>query len=230
MTEHSETGTEKPSSSEPTAPEPKPAPVEPPQVYGMPADMFVRGGTTSWKHDQAQAQLTFESEARRNTQDRERAIAATPLDQGGGKLYGGPLTPHKDVEQGLVELFYVNSKGEKMFELGEAVRCLADIMIINQETMELAIILVCMNCKKNGVPQDRCQMRVMQSNKRWELSTKRAGDMIPWKEPVLNPVTGEIDMVTRLYRSAGTIVETEKFRCYQCNWEARISDNRVRSS
>jgi hypothetical protein len=195
----------------------------PKKVFGVPVDMFVRGSrTTTTAHDNEQARITYESELRRDQAAAEKRIASIPIEQGGGVMHGGPLMP-EDGEQGYVELFYLTAKGEQRYEFGEPTRCVGDVMLVGDG--ELCFILVCPSCKERGVPMDRCQMRVRQSNRKWEFSAKRAGDMIPWVEGN-DPVTGQ--KLVKMYKSAGTIVESERFKCDQCGWAARIYDNKVR--
>lgn len=186
-------------------------------IMGLPIDVFVRGGTTTSAHDRAEAELTASAEARRAQADAERRSAA----QGQGKLFGGPLVPDAG-EQAYVELFYLTAKGEQRYEFGEPMRCLADVVLVGPN--ELCVVLVCPACKERGVPLDRCQMRVRQSNRAWEFSSKRQGDAIAWVEGV----DAHGKKIVKLYRSAGTVVESEKFSCAQCGWAARIADNKVR--
>src|SRR6185369_2146993 len=122
------------------------------KVFEAPKDVFVKGGTTSWRHDQAEAQLTWESERRRDVAAAEKRIAAVPVEHGGGVIHGGALTEHQDVEQAYVELFYLNAKGEQLYDFGEPVRCLADITLVDDATRELCFILICPRCKERGVP------------------------------------------------------------------------------
>jgi hypothetical protein len=192
-----------------------------PKVFGLPLDMFVKGGTTTWAHDQEQLRLTHDAERRRNEAAVERQIATVPIEEGGGVIHGGPLGGHEG-EQAYVELLYLTARGEQRFEMGEPVRCLADVVQVDKS--ELAIVLVCARCKERGVPLDRCQMRIRQSNRGWEFSSKRRGDMIPWVEKL----DAQGRPMVKIYRSAGTIVESERFSCAQCGWMARIHDNKVR--
>lgn len=190
-----------------------------PSVLDLPLMSFVKGGTTTSAHDRAQAEQTADAEARRAVDDQYKLLAKKPIEEGGGIIHGGPLSGQKD--QAYVELIYCGRSGEPLYEFGELVRCLADVVMVGDT--ELAVVVVCIRCKKRGVPLDRCQMRVRQSNKHFELSSKRAGELIRWDE-----VSASGSIVPCIYKSAGTIVESEKFRCDQCGWQAVIDDNRVR--
>lgn len=215
-TETSDTATDAPSQATQATTE------EGPKAFGVPLAMFVKGGTTTWAHDQEQQRLTMEAERRRAEADSERKIAAVPIEEGGAVIHGGPLGG-REGEQAYVELFYLNARGEQHLEPGGIpLRCLADVVQVGKS--ELAIVLVCVRCKERGVPLDRCQMRVRQTNRSWELSPKRRGDMIPWVEKL----DAHGRPMVKLYRSAGTIVESERFSCAQCGWVGRIYDNKVR--
>lgn len=142
---------------------------------------------------------------------------------GGGQMFTNQLTDTPEVEQSYVELTYLTPRGDPWFEFGEAVKCLADIILIDDKTMELAIIMVCPSCKARGIPLDQCQLRIRQTNKRWELDMGKAGALIMWCEG--NALDGT--KIYKPYRSAGVITETEKFAC-DCGWTARIHNNTVR--
>lgn len=197
---------------------------EPRTVMGLPMAAFVRGGTTSSRHDRFAAEQHLDAEARRNDADaaKERELARTPLEQGGGVMFGGRFLPAADAGGSFVLLVYLNPKGEVLYESGEEFQCLADLTVL--EGGELCLVIVCPACLTRGVHHDQCQMRVRQTNKHFEFSTKGAGDLIVFKEydHVLEK------FVEKVYKSAGTIVESERFRCDQCGWTARIVNNRVR--
>jgi hypothetical protein len=200
----------------------EPSSVEPaPKVFGLPLDMFVRGGTSSSANDKRIAELKFESQRRREVADQERAIAQVPVEQGGGKLFTNKLTDDPDVEQAYVELRFVTARGEPVYHNGEEVKCLADITVLDAD--ELAIIMVCPSCfSKTNVPLDQCQIRIRQSNKRFELDTSKAGELILWVEG--RDILGKA--IVKPYRSAGLIRECERFQC-DCGWSARIVNNKV---
>lgn len=191
----------------------------------MPAAVFVRGGgaTHTMAHERAEAEFTADANRRRAEADAERAISRVPIEHGGGQLFDNPLAP-KGSEQLYVDLQFLTRNGDPMYDHGEPVRCLADVTVVDEKTQELCLIVACPRCKQNGVPLDRCQMRIRQTNKKWVLSTKGAGMPIPWHEA--NDERG--NKIIRIYKSAGTVVESEKFSCDQCGWTARVVDNKIR--
>jgi hypothetical protein len=78
--------------------------------------------------------------------------------------------------------------------------------------LELTLVLVCPRCQER-MPQGQCQIQVRQSNRIWHLDPSTAGSLIVFEG---HP-----------YRSAGTVMESEKFTCPRCAWQARIDKNRV---
>lgn len=205
--------------SEPAAdPEPPTTPNSPSSLFGLPMAAFVRGGTTSARHDQAIAQQTHEAEARRNDADaaKERQLARTPLEEGGGVMFGGRLLPSADAEAAVILLVYLSPKGEVRYENGDEFQCLADLTVL--EGGELCLILVCPSCMARKMPQDQCQLRVRQTNRHFEFTPAGAGALITFDD----------GYGMKAYKSAGTIVESERFSCAQCGWTARIVNNKVR--
>lgn len=187
-----------------------------PKLFGMPVEMFVRGGTTSARHDAYMAEQKADAERRRDEADKERALSKIPIDQGGGQIQGGRLLPKGEVDALYVELTYLRLSGEPWYEKGIALKCLADITVLDGG--ELCLVIVCPICQERGVHQDRCQMKIRQSNKAFELSARGAGDLVMFDD----------GFGVKPYKSAGTIEESERFSCSQCGWTARIEKNRVR--
>lgn len=190
-----------------------------PTVMGLPMAAFVRGGgTTSSRHDRAVAEQHADAEARRDDADaaKERQLAKIPIEAGGGVMFGGRMLPSADAEAAVILLVYLSPSGDIQYESGEEFQCLADLTVL--EDNELCLVLVCPRCKSRDVPQDQCQLRVRQSNRHFEFSPKGAGELIVFKD----------GFTEKAYKSAGTIVESERFTCAQCGWAARIVNNRVR--
>lgn len=207
-----------PADDPPKAPaaEPTPEPIEAPrEIFGLPLAAYVKGGTSTSANDRRIAEVEADAERRRNTADRERALARIPIEQGGGKIYGGPLTDKPEIAQAYVELSYLTPRGEPT-----GLKCLADVLVGAHppHPTELTLVLVCPRCKERGVPQGQCQIRIHQCNKHWELDTRTSGELILWEE----------DGKLKPYRSAGKVMECERFECGYCgNWSARIDKNCV---
>lgn len=206
----------------PTDPAPPPTATETdsgPSAFGVPLAAFVRGGTTTYRHDMQMKELEADAERRRDDAEAERKIANIPIEQGGGKMYTSYLQPNPDglpVESAYVELIYLTPGGEPAYHEGQPIKCLADVNVGMDplNPMNLTLTLVCQRCKENSVPLGQCQMRVHQSNRRWHLDTKGAGDLIIFHG--------------KPYRSAGTVMDSERLTCKACGWSVHIDKNRVR--
>jgi hypothetical protein len=200
---------------------PTPEPDPEPKIFGLPMASFVKGGTSSMADDRRVAELKADSIHRRKLDDQQRAASLVPIEQGGAKMFTNKLTDNPDVEQSYVELCFVNARGEPILHETEDVKCLADIVVLSPD--ELAIIMVCPSCfSKTNMPLDQCQIRIRQSNKKWDLDLSKAGTPIFWNEGR----DAEGKKLIKVYRSAGVIRESEKFTC-DCGWSGRIVNNKV---
>ncbi len=201
---------------------PSPPPPEPLTLFGRPFDGFVKGGTTSARHDRAEAESVADGERRRAIADKERAIAAVPIEQGGGMMLSHNLASQaaQGAQQLHVLLHYLTPRGEIARHEAEELHCLADIFLLDGD--ELSLKIVCPRCKERR-HQQNCQLDIRQSNKHWTL------DRSPWDGKTMGfphrtgaPFTFE----EQVFLSAG-VVNCERFRCPACDWSARIDNNRV---
>jgi hypothetical protein len=207
--------------------EPKADESEPPrQMFGLPMEMFVKGGTTTWAHDQEMARRAAEADARRAEDDQQRALASKPIEEGGGVLYNNMLRPSSSgvPSQGpKVLLQYMSPHGRDV-----AYECLADVVAgadpLNAEG--LSLLLVCPRCMERGVKEAEAQLKISQSNKKWWLEPPRdaAHAIIKFDETLPDG-----SRAPRVLPSAGTVMECERFSCPCCSWTARIDKNRVYS-
>jgi hypothetical protein len=208
------------------------------KVFGMDVsawnkapDGFVKGGTTTWEHDKKVAKDWQDAEKRRDEAAAEKQIAATPLSAGGGKMYQHDLTTQQ--EQGLpsakVLLQFVNSKGEPEYDHGEPLQCLADVIMPQDPAYdgELMLMIICPRCKEK-LPADQCIIQIRQSNRSWHLDARKAGEPIMWPDWHKGP-DGKLHKTFEMHRSAGVIMDSEKFRCGRCDWHAVIDKNTIRT-
>ena len=180
----------------------------PAHVMGIPVAMFMKGGTPTHAHQMMVAASHADAERRRDVAAAERRIASVPLDQGGGKILGGRISdPQRSAA--YVLLTYCNQKREPLMFRGQPLQCLADIMTVGDD---LALMIFCLACKKRGEPLDHSIMRILRKNRSWHLDTRTTGELIVFDGAV--------------YRSAGTIQESERFECV-CGWAARIDRNQI---
>lgn len=186
---------------------------------GVPLATYVRGGGTSTTdYDNLMAWEDQDAEARRDVAAAERALAQFPVEEGGAKLY-----THRFMDAGeaalpraYVLLRYVDHKLEPIYRNGQAVECLADIVVPDDQVFdgEYVLLLVCPRCYEQR-PLQRCIVTIRQSNRRWHLDERRKGELVMFEGAP--------------YHSAGQIMESERCKCSTCGWEFRVDRNLVRS-
>lgn len=178
-------------------------------MFGVPVAAFVRGGTTSSRHDNLMKQQAAEDEARRREADEERRLVR----EEGAKMYTQNLgTPQ---QHPVVKLTLTNPRGDLNFDKSKPIEILADVYLDQNASSatDLTLNLACPYCWSNGVPHGRCQFKVLQSNRFWALDMKGAGELVAFDGQV--------------YQSAGTVRDSERIRCPQCGWTFKIDDNRI---
>jgi len=186
-------------------------------LFGLPLAAFVKGGTTTSRHDRMVVELEADAEKRRDEAIAERQVASVPVEHGGAKILTHKFSPSGDVGAGFVLLRYLTPRGDIRYENGDELQCLADVHVVGPE--ELCLTIVCPSCKAGGYgrpsrPQGQSQIRIRQSNKRFEFDATKAGELILFEG--------------KPYRSAGVVRESERFSCPDCGWAARIVENCVR--
>jgi hypothetical protein len=188
-------------------------------VFGLPIDMFVKGGTSTMAHDRMVHEEETDAERRRDEQAAMRKVAAIPVEDGGAKLYTNYLAPNPSglpMEWAKVLLEYLTAGGEQLMHRSQPVQCLADV-IVGLDPLypeELTLVLVCPECARR-MPQGQCQIQIRQRNRAWYLDTRTSGDLVVFDDAP--------------YRSAGMVMDSERFTCPRCAWAAHIDKNRVRS-
>jgi hypothetical protein len=173
---------------------------------------FVRGGTTSFGHDMLLQKSIAEADARRAEADEERGYV-----KDGAKVYTNKFSRHGEAPQAYVLLDYMTDRGEPLYDHGVPVQCLADIQMLDPlDPSNLTLTIVCPSCIARGPKgsQQFSQLTIQQKNRGWHLDTRTTGELIMFEG--------------RPYRSAGTVMDSEKIRCPDCGWTARIDKNKVR--
>lgn len=184
-----------------------------PTVFGMPMQVFVRGGTTSWAHDKMMAQQRADDEQRRQESDADRALAKNPGENATAHMYESAFgTPQ---QHPVVLLTVVGSGGDVKLDKSKPVQVLADIFVGDnpEDPRDLALNMCCPYCWSRGTPLGRCQFKVRQSNRFWALDSKGAGELLAFNGQV--------------YQGAGTVMDSERIKCPQCSWTFRINKNRI---
>jgi len=182
-------------------------------IAGLPMAMFIRGGgTPTMAHERAIAEAEADAEKRRDEALEERKLSRAPVEHGGGKIFENrSLDPGASEAYVLLDL--VNSKGDPIIDHGVAVQCLADVRVLSAD--ELALVVVCPRCVSRRIPQGQCQIQIRQKNRSWHLDTRQAGKPIFFDG--------------KMFQSAGTVMDSERFGCSACGWTARIDNNKLRS-
>lgn len=180
-------------------------------------EVFIRGGgTPTAKSEQLYQDRFQQAEKRRDLSDQERAAASVPIEEGGAQLLSNQFTAHPEIPRAFLLLKFVDRHGQQIVIDGEDSACCADLIVgMNPlRPTELTIVLVCPRCEQQGHKhQQDNQMMIRQSNKWFEF---KAG---------LGP--SAFVFQGKRFKSAGMIVQSESFRCYDCGWRARIDNNRV---
>lgn len=186
-----------------------------PSMFGVPLDVFVKDGTTSSRHDRYMESQQAEARQRRADADMERKIARENSHKLGNpdnvaSLSTHEFTDHPEVQKAYVPLAYMSKNGKEVDLYG-----MADIFMPQDPKTkdELALLLFCPKCIQR-FPPDHCIITVRQSNRRWELDRRKAGQLF-------------IDPDGMPQHSAGEVVDSEKFHCPRCSWAACIDRNRV---
>lgn len=196
--------------------EPKQKPAKPRPLGGVPLASFVQLGTTTSGHDQLLAAQLADADRRRAEDDAERRLAdehglhrGNPADV--ASRYTSTFTEHPEIQKAYVPLRFMGRGGK-----GVEYEGVGDIIMPQDPAFddELALLIYCPVClDRRRLPPAHSIIMVRQSNRRWHLDERGAGEMFVWEG--------------QAYRSAGTIRDSERFTCPRCPFRARIDDNRV---
>lgn len=190
----------------------------------VPLGAWVRGGTTRSSHDRLVQQQQALTTERREQQDAQfRATKTGKLPE---HLRGPDMNPGD--AQGIARTSSLKLGGRSHASVVLGYKHPKDNLIIDwmtcelweqpwdhptREGNELFLEMVCLNCLwSRGRPMGDCQFHMRQSNRRFWLETKQAGEV--WVNPK-NPA----EVVTL----AGTIeMGGEKATCGECGWRFTI--------
>lgn len=184
-------------------------------MMAMPLDVFVKGGTTSSRHDRHMAWMQDDARRRRAEADAERKVARAHNYKLGNRdnvasLFSHEFTDHPEVTKAFIPLAYMSLNGKEVDFYG-----MGDIFMPQDPKTqnELALMLFCPKCVER-FPADQCIITVRQSNRYWELDRRKAGQVF-------------IDPDGIAQHSAGEVMDSEKFHCPRCSWAACIDKNKV---
>lgn len=177
---------------------------------------YVKGGTPTAKSEELFERRYQEAEVRRDISAKERAAASIPIEEGGAQLLSNQFTSTPEIPKAFIPLKYVDKRGQQIVIAGVPVMCCADLIIGMDPLLptELTLILVCPKCSQDSHKrQQDNQIQIRQSNKNFEFVASKGEPTFVFQE--------------KMFRSAGMITQSESFRCPDCDWRARIDNNRV---
>lgn len=192
-------------------------------------ELFDRRFADAEKRRDQLARDRMDAEGQRKVVDTTGEVLESPIlmpGRGGGVMYENRFTSHPEVEQGYIHLVYLDPNGEP-----NGLECCADlIQAVNEQGMpDLLLILVCPQCTADSDKhQQDNQIRIFQSNKYFDFKPSILLEWFNFQEWAKNMFTGEYELVTRRYRRAGRIIESEPFSCPDCTFRARIVNDRLR--
>jgi len=185
-------------------------------IGGSAPEGFVKGGTTSSAHDALMALRKADEEQRRRVDDLEKQkVQQAGLHAGLGdeiaSRYSHQFTDHPEIAVGYVPLMFMGANGKEVEHYGTGDIVLPDDPKFEGERM---LMLFCPKCIDRGVLPSHCLIHVRQSNRKWYLDERKAGEMF-------------VDCDGQPQRSAGWIMDSERFVCGRCAWAAKIHKNHV---
>ncbi len=177
--------------------------------------IFMKGGTTSVKYDNAMAKKAAEAESRRAHQDKQEALSKQKMGSDGSVARLGSQKLVSSDSPKLV-LRYLNRDKSIRQE------CISEVTNIEGSmpgSLDTMFSLVCPKCLERGLPQGECQLIVKDSHRKFFLDPRKSGPTV-----VESPYSGrEVVLV------CGTVTVQDIIRCsnFNCTWAVRIDDSNV---
>ena len=175
-----------------------------PKTIDAPVSGWVKGGTTSLAWDNEQARLKADAEKRRAQEDeRMRIVKENPNEARINEVKLGGQSQHASI---VLEV-----KHAKDNTVLDYVIC--ELMV---EDEHLVLNMACPKCADRGIPDN---FKISQKNRRFELDTRRAGEL--WVNPKPPHETATL---------AGAITLLEWVKCPNlgCPWKLIIDNNVLR--
>lgn len=184
------------------------------KIAGVPANVFVKGGTTSLKWDREQKRQYEQADARRRHQDRQRAAVRAASGSPGIRAALLSMQLSAPMNPKVVLTYKARDRAlerEAICELIEEKD--------SEGNLQYRLLLVCPKCLERTGRQDYAQTMVWSAQKKFWLDDSKAGI---WVDP-------ESGMS---YRIAGSITTAERCQCTAlgCDWKFRIEDSKLYGS
>ena len=178
--------------------------------------VFIKGGTSSTRYDNAIAKKKADAEARRKKQDVMYHEAAHASEKGAVSRIGSQKLITNESPKAV--LYYLNKDGSVRQE------CISEITMLPLPggEVDMMFTLVCPHCLERGVGQGESQLMVKNSHRKWHLREDIPADkkFVMLEDPYGNPIHVNV---------AGWITVEDTIRCsnYNCNWACKIDKSRV---
>lgn len=181
----------------------------PARTVEAPMTSFVKGGTLTNTYENNLKQKRHDAEERRRSEAERHRIAA----QNPGETRHGVVDLGSRQNHAAIVLEFKNSDGK----VEEWITC--ELNAGREDPTELILVMCCPWCAKR-VGSDEAQFHFSNKHKRFELDTRRQGEL--WVNP-----TNPREFVTL----AGTIQLTEAVHCpgVGCQWRFKIDNSVIHS-
>jgi hypothetical protein len=179
-------------------------------------EVFVKGGTTSSRYDNLQAEKAANAEARRKHEDALAQLVDDAPNDGAIARTGSQRMV--TAESPKLVLRYLNRDGSIRQE------CISEITFFPVPNSLIGEIdqmftLVCPRCLERGIVSGESQLMIQSRHRKWHLD-ERHRMLVPVETP-----DGPI-----IVHQAGTVTCDDIIRCsnFNCTWAVRIDNSNVR--
>lgn len=175
--------------------------------------VMMKGGTTSSRYDRERQRLEAQGKQGREHQDKQMQAANAGVMQTDQGLAIASMRSMNLQQQGapLLVLQYLNADKSVHQE------CVSEVVI--DADGDTSFVMVCPKCVARGEPMGLAQVMVRKSHRKFELDTRRAGELVKVES------NGRPAMV----RICGTVTVDDTIRCagHLCDWTVKVIDSKV---
>ncbi len=213
----------------PAPPEPEPPTEAPKEIAGLPIEMFVKEGTSTWASDMQAKEQFAKAEERRDQAARDRQIAQTERSEDSmAGMYTNRMSGNQNVPAGYVELIVCHRNGtQRDGPDGRPMAVVCEVLMGTDPMRpeELVLMAVCPHCVLDlGVTQDDAQLRIAQRHRAWHLDTRKEH-----QDPIVANLFDDVkkDLVLKTLPRLGMVTDSDRIPCPRCTWVYRIDRNRL---
>jgi len=181
------------------------------KIGGIPLDVFVKGGTTSTRHDEEKKRQYARSDEARRHQDKQKSAVAASSGHPG---IASALVSHS--LQSAANPQVVLTYKAKDHALEQDAICNIVLHPNDEGDLGMILVLVCPECLRRTGRQDDSQVMIKDWHRQFWLDNTRKG---VWQ----NHVDGSIVKI------AGTVTTRDICSCTAlgCSWRFRIEDSEL---